>query len=112
MYLNDSLQREFYLLMAANEKWTTKQLAEKIDSMLYERTAISKKPEDLIQSELKGLREDNTLTPDLVFRDPYILDFLGLQDAYSEKSLEEAIPRELERCILLKVGRPNAFCAS
>jgi predicted nuclease of restriction endonuclease-like (RecB) superfamily len=44
MYLNDGLQREFYLLMAANENWTTKQLAEKINSMLYGCTAISKKP--------------------------------------------------------------------
>jgi predicted nuclease of restriction endonuclease-like (RecB) superfamily len=110
MYLNDGLQREFYLLMAANENWTTKQLGEKINSMLYERTAISKKPEDLIQSELKGLREDNTLTPDLVFRDPYILDFLGLQDAYSEKSLEEAILRELEKFIL-ELGQSFSFIA-
>lgn len=108
MYLNDGIQREFYLLMTANEKWTTKQLAEKIDSMLYERTAISKKPEDLIQSELKGLREDNTLTPDLVFRDPYILDFLGLPDAYSEKSLEDAILSELERFIL-ELGQGFSF---
>lgn len=108
MYLNDETQREFYLLMAANENWTTKQLAEKIDSMLYERTAISKKPEGLIHSELKGLREDNTLTPDLVFRDPYILDFLGLQDTYSEKSLEDAILRELERFIL-ELGQGFSF---
>ena len=78
--------------------------------MLYECTAISKKPRDLIQSELKGLREDNTLTPDLVFRDPYILDFLSLQDPHSEKSLDEAILRELEKFIL-ELGQGFSFIA-
>ena len=48
------------------------------------------------------------LTPDLVFRDPYILDFLGLQDAYSEKTLEDAILSELERFIL-ELGQGFSF---
>ncbi len=68
--------------------------------MLYERTAISRKPEKLIKQELDALREENKLTPDLVFRDPsrdpYILDFLRLKDSYSEKDLEAAILREME----------------
>jgi predicted nuclease of restriction endonuclease-like (RecB) superfamily len=106
--LKDQMQRQFYAEMCRLEKWSVKTLREKIDSMLYERTAISKKPEDLIQSELKGLREDNTLTPDLVFRDPYILDFLGLKGSYSEKSLEDAILRELERFIL-ELGQGFSF---
>ena len=100
MYLKDELQQEFYLLMCANEKWTTRQLSDKIDGMLYERTAISKKPEKLIKQELKELRENERLTPDLVFRDPYFLDFLGLKDTYSEKSLEDAVLRQLESFIL------------
>lgn len=106
--LKDSLQREFYAEMCRLEKWSVKTLREKIDSLLYERTAISKKPEKLIQTELKALREDNTVTPDLVFRDPYILDFLGLQDTYSEKSLEDAILKELERFIL-ELGQGFSF---
>lgn len=68
--------------------------------MLYERTAISKKPDELIEQELKGLREENKITPDLVFRSPYVLDFLGLNIGYSEKNLEDAVLRELERFIL------------
>ena len=59
--------------------------------MLYERTAISKKPEELAKKELTALREEDRLTPDLVFRDPYFLDFLGLKDTYSEKDLETTI---------------------
>ena len=68
--------------------------------MLYERTAISKKPEKLIQQEIKALREEDKLSPDLVFRDPYFLDFLGLKDTYSERNLEDAILHELEKFIL------------
>jgi len=59
-----------------------KNLTRKIDSVLYEHTAISKKPEKLIQQEIQALRSNVTITPDLVFRDPYILDFLGLKDTY------------------------------
>jgi len=105
MYLEDELQREFYLELCALERWSTRQLQERIASMLYERTAISKKPDKLIKQELKSLRDKGKLTPDLVFRDPYVLDFLGLKDTYSEKDFEAAILRELESFILeLGVG--------
>ena len=53
-------------------------MRKKIDGMLYERTAISKKPEELVKKELSALRDEDRITPDLVFRDPYFLDFLGL----------------------------------
>ena len=108
MYVNDELKREFYIQMTRIENWNTRTLNEKIDSMLFERTAISKKPEKLIEEELKKLREENKLSPDLVFRDPYFLDFLGLEDNYSEKSLEEAILRELEKFIL-ELGQGFTF---
>ncbi|WP_197286285.1 PDDEXK nuclease domain-containing protein [Pedobacter sp. PACM 27299] len=64
--------------------------------MLYERTAISKKPEEIIQNDLEKLRAEQTISPDLVFRDPYFLDFLGLTDTYSEKDLEASIIAELQ----------------
>jgi len=69
--LKDSLQREFYIELCKIEGWNVKTLRQKIDGMLYERTAISKKPDRLIKKELKELREDNKVTPDLIFRDPY-----------------------------------------
>lgn len=75
--------------------------------MLYERTAISRKPELVAQAELEMLRKDDQLTPNLVFRDPYVLEFLNLNDRYLEKDLEDAIMRELEQFLLeLGVG----FC--
>jgi hypothetical protein len=102
--LKQPLQREFYAEMCRIEKWSVRTLREKIDSMLYERTAISKKPGQLIKQEITALRQQDTLTPDLVFRSPYFLDFLGLKNTYSEKNLEDAILRELENFILDKAS--------
>jgi predicted nuclease of restriction endonuclease-like (RecB) superfamily len=105
IYLRDDLQRNFYAEMCRIENWSVRTLEKKISSMLYERTALSKKPAELAKQELAVLREEDKLTPDLVFRDPYFLDFLGLKDIYSEKDLETAILREMEAFILeLGVG--------
>ena len=81
----DPLKRDFYAEMCRIERWNTRTLAQKIQSMLYERTALSKKPDQLIRKELAALKARDIVTPDLVFRDPYILDFLGLHDTYAEK---------------------------
>ena len=75
--LKQTMQRDFYSEMCRLEKWSVITLRTKINSMLYERTAISKKPKHLIKKEIKELKEGDKLTPDLVFRDPYLLDFLG-----------------------------------
>jgi predicted nuclease of restriction endonuclease-like (RecB) superfamily len=105
IYLQDSLQRDFYAEICRIEHWSTRTLQKKITSMFYERTALSRKPEKLIEQELTELRETDKLTPDLVFRDPYLLDFLGLKDTFAEKDLEAAILREMESFILeLGVG--------
>ena len=77
--------------------------------MLYERTALSKNTEAVIKTELENPR-DGQMTPDMVFRDPYLLDFLGLQGAFSEKDLENAILREMER-FLLELGSGFSFVA-
>ncbi len=94
--------------MCRIERWSTRTLQARIQSMLYERTALSKKPARLIEQELKALREEDRLTPDLVFRDPYVLDFLGLRDTYSEQDLEGALLREIES-FLLELGTGFAF---
>ena len=106
--IKDSLKREFYAEMCRIERWSVRALRQKIDSMLFERTALSKKPEALVRKELSALREKGELTPALVFRDPYMLDFLELADTYSEKDLESAILREIER-FLLELGAGFAF---
>lgn len=108
IYLDDPLKREFYIEMAKLERWSSRQLNDRINSMLYERTAISKKPEETVSNELRQLREEDILSPDLVFRDPYFLDFLGLKDTFSEKDLETAILNELQRFIT-ELGTDFAF---
>jgi len=110
IYIGDTLKRDFYAEMCRIERWSTRTLQERIQSMLYERTAISRKPDKLIKQELEALRAEDRLTPDLVFRDPYVLDFLGLKDTYSEKDLEVAILREIES-FLLELGGGFAFVA-
>ena len=106
--IKDPLKREFYAEMCRVERWSTRTLRDQLDGMLFERTALSKKPEALIRRELSALRENGELSPALVFRDPYMLPFLGLADTYSEKDLESAILREIER-FLLELGGGFAF---
>jgi len=104
-YVEDDLKREFYAEMCRIERWNTRTLSDKIGSMLFERTALSKRPDKLARLEIQKLREQDELSADLVFRDPYVLDFLGLKDTYAEKDLEAAIIREIESFILeLGVG--------
>jgi predicted nuclease of restriction endonuclease-like (RecB) superfamily len=106
--LDDALKRDFYAEMCRLERWSVRTLRAKLQSMLFERTALSRKPAELARQELAVLRTEDRLTPDLVFRDPYFLDFLGLADTYSEKDLEAAILHELERFIL-ELGSGFAF---
>lgn len=106
IYLDDPLQREFCRI----EPWSTRVLQDKIQGMLYERTAISRKPGSQVRKELAAVRDQDRLSPDLIFRDPYLLDFLGLKDAYSVKDLETAILRDLEH-FLLELSSDFSFIA-
>lgn len=108
--MKDPLQREFYAQMCRIEGWSVRELGERIDSMLYQRTALSKKPEALIQKELQTLAEKNRLEPSLILKDPYVLDFLQLNVHYLERDLEDAILRELEN-FLLELGAGFSFIA-
>ena len=108
--LKDDLQREFYLTMAASERWSKRTLQAKIDGMLFERTAISGKPDEFIKKELSTLRDDNVMSPDLVFKSPYFLEFTGLKGFYSEKSLEDCLLAHLEQFII-ELGNGFSFVA-
>ena len=110
LYLKDEIKRDFYAEMCRLERWSVRTLRERIGSMLFERTALSRKPDELIRQELDALRNTDALAPTLLLKDPYILDFLGLQDRYLEKDLEDAILRELETFIL-ELGTGFSFIA-
>lgn len=99
IYVPDQLAREFYAHMCVAERWSVRTLRQKIQGMLFERTAISRKPGKLAVVELEELRDTDRMSADLVFRDHYVLDFLGLKDTFGERDLEQAILREMERFI-------------
>ena len=108
--VREPLARDYYAEMCRVERWSVRALRDRIASMLFERTALSRKPEKMIQKEIALLRGQGRLAPDLVFRDPYVLDFLELKDAYQEKDLEASILRELESFIL-EMGTGFSFVA-
>lgn len=106
--VKNRVEREFYAELCRVEGWNIKTLRSKINSRLYERTGMSRKPVELALQELKALRQDDVMSPDMVFQDPYCLDFLGLKGAYSEKDLEQAILRDMES-FLLEFGAGFTF---
>ena len=108
MVIKDPLARQFYVEMARIEHWDTRTLADKIDKQLYERTAISRKPEELIKKELEQVKQSNELLPDLVFRSSYFLDMLGLPDVFSESDLEATILTQIQQFIK-ELGSDFAF---
>jgi predicted nuclease of restriction endonuclease-like (RecB) superfamily len=108
--LDDPLRRQFYIELCRLERWSTRTLQTKISGMLYERTAIAKRPEAVVEESLTTLGNAGKMTPDLIFRDPYVLDFLRLPADFSEGDLEAAILRELE-AFLLELGQGFTFVA-
>ncbi|MCY0389872.1 PDDEXK nuclease domain-containing protein [Robbsia sp. Bb-Pol-6] len=110
IYIDDSLKRDFYIELCRLERWSSRQLQERVQSMLFERSALSRQSEEVIKGEIAELRASQQITPSLVLKDPYILDFLGLNDRYLERDLEDAILREMEH-FLLELGAGFTFVA-
>jgi predicted nuclease of restriction endonuclease-like (RecB) superfamily len=108
--IEDPLKRQFYTEMCYLENWSVRALRQRISGLLYERTAISHKPEELIKNELAVFKDTKQLTKDLVFKDPYILDFLGLPANFSENDLESAILDDLSK-FLQELGTDFCFIA-
>jgi len=110
IYLDDPLKRDFYIELCRLEGWSSRQLQDRMQSLLFERSALSKKPDETIRHELDVLRREQQPSPAVLLKDPYLLDFLGLDDRYLEKDLEDAILREIEH-FLLELGAGFTFVA-
>lgn len=110
IYIEDILKRDFYIELCRIERWSTRQLQARIDGMLYERSALSKLPNEVIAHDIQKLRNEGKVSTEMVLKDPYILDFLNLNDRYLEKDIEDAILRELEQ-FLLEMGTGFTFIA-
>lgn len=106
MQLSNPAQRAFYERVAAQARWSSRELEKQINSMLYERTVLSRKPEQLLGALPHG--ETVLAAHAAAFHDPVILDFLGLEDTYSEKDLEAALVRHIEK-FLLELGTDFYF---
>ena len=108
--IEDELKRDFYVQICGIEQWSVRTLKGKIDNMLFERTALSKKPDTVIRQQLQHTKVTGELSPDLVFRDPCFLNFTGLKDAYSEVDLESAILNQITEFIQ-ELGSDFCFVA-
>lgn len=98
--------RQFYETEALQGGWSVRQLDRQINSQFYERTALSKNKASMLAKGSQA-QLDDTVTPEKGIKDPYVLEFLGLKDEYSESDLEEALIRHLET-FLLELG--GDFC--
>ena len=106
--IEDPLKRDYYAEMCRIERWSTRLLNNKIASMLFERTALAKKPEKIIRSEIEILRETDELKPDWILQDPYLFENLFPHAFDNEKTLEDAIINDIEE-FLLRMGNGFAF---
>jgi len=107
MRIDESFQREFYEAECIRGNWSVRQLDRQIQSLLYERTALSRRKQAVIA---KAHEKPITLKPEDEIKDPYILEFLGLKDEYSESQLEDALIKHLEK-FLLELGVGFTFVA-
>ncbi len=105
--VKDEQARKFYEAEALRSGWSVRQLDRQISSQFYERTLLSKNKSAMLKKGEKPLPED-TVTADEEIKDPYVLEFLGLKDEYSESDLEEALIKHLEN-FLLELGSDFAF---
>jgi predicted nuclease of restriction endonuclease-like (RecB) superfamily len=99
--------RKFYETEALGGGWSVRQLDRQINALFYERTALSRNKARMLTKGAAPKRED-MITPEEEIKDPYVLEFLGLKDEYSESDIEEALILHLER-FLLELGGDFAF---
>jgi len=105
--IEDGIKRDFYIQMCKVQKWSVRDLQKQIKGMLYERTAISKKPDKIIQESIKKLEDTDEMSTNLIFKDPYFIDFIGSKEYSNEEELEGLILDNITK-FLQELG--NEFC--
>lgn len=108
--IDDDLKRDFYAEMCRVQRWAVRTLQKQVNGMLYERTALSKKPETVIEAQLDKLKNHDEMTPELTFKEPYFLDFIGAHTYESEKDLENLILNNITD-FLQELGTDFCFVA-
>ncbi|HNW98339.1 MAG TPA: PDDEXK nuclease domain-containing protein [Bacteroidales bacterium] len=99
------LKRNFYETETIKNNWSVRELQRAMNSMLYERTGLSKNKNSVIQKNIKNI----STVPENVFRNPYILEFLNIEERveFSESDLEQAILNHIQN-FLIELGK--GFC--
>lgn len=108
--IDDSLKRDFYAEMCRIQKWSVRSLKKQLDGMLYERTALSKRPDKVIEYQLNNLKHTDEMTPELTFKEPYFINFIGANDYQSEAGLENLILNNITD-FLQELGTDFCFVA-
>ncbi|MBE0416747.1 MAG: DUF1016 domain-containing protein [Coriobacteriia bacterium] len=108
--ISEQPKRDFYLAMCGHEGWTKRTLRERVSSKLYERTVAARGSAEGVEADIAALTVKGATGQAIVFRDPYILDFLDLPPRHSESQLEQAILDEVER-FMLELGTGFTFVA-
>ena len=108
--IDDELKRDFYAEMCRVQRWSVRSLKGQFDGMLYERTALSKQPESVIKSQLSKLKNTDEMTPELTFKEPYFINFIGANDYQSEADLENLILNNITD-FLQELGTDFCFVA-
>jgi hypothetical protein len=103
--ISEQPKRDFYLAMCAHAGWTKRRLRERVSSKLYERTVAARGSVEGVEADIAALAQGSTAAPAIVFRDPYVLDFLDLPPQHSESQLEQAVLDEVERFMLEQLQR-------
>ena len=98
--IENEIKRDFFTQLCIYERWGVREVREKADTMLFERTAIAEKPKETIKEALQKLKEEKIVSPELVFKNSYVLDFLNLPANYSEQVLENALINNLQQFIM------------
>ena len=105
--IDDALERKFYENQICNENWSIRELRRNKSTALYQRLALSKDKDALL--ELSNFGQKLNSEKDVI-KDPYVLEFLNLseKETYSEKELEQKIIDNLQE-FLLELGKGFAF---
>ena len=101
--------RKFYLEECINSTWSTRELERQINSLLFERLALSRDKKGVLELAKKG---HHIAAPSDIVKDPYVLEFLGLEkyEKYLEKDIEQALIDKLQQ-FLLELGKGFSFVA-
>ena len=111
MRVEKSEARDWYMNEAVDQNWSTRALDRQINSLYYERMLMSR-DKGPVADEMREKTAPLAVEPQEFIKDPYVLEFLGLQDkpGFREADLEQAIITKLQ-AFMLELGKGFAFVA-